>query len=153
LSGLSVLLGGGLCVGLLVVAGIVGVVALVVIIARVSRPKRRFPAQPFSPTYPMPGQFGAATLSLLQGQAQPAQVSLSQPVVRLGRAPLGNDVLIPGIATSGHHAEIRLQGGGHVIQDLHSTNGTFVNGMRIMQPQQLRSGDRITIGDTEWLYQ
>jgi Mg-chelatase subunit ChlD len=153
LSGLGVLLGGGLCVGLLVVAGIVGVVALVVIIVWVSRPKQRVPAQAFPPTYPV-GQFtGVATLSLLQGQAQPARVSLSQPVVRLGRAPQGNDVLIPGVATSGHHAEIRLQGGGHVIQDLHSTNGTFVNGVRIVQPQQLRGGDRITIGDTEWLYQ
>jgi Mg-chelatase subunit ChlD len=153
LSGLSVLLGGGLCVALLVVVGVVGVIALVVVLVRASRPKQRVPVQAFPPAYPMQGQYaGVATLSLLQGQAQPPQVSLSQPVVRLGRAPQGNDILLYGVSASGHHAEIRLQGGGHVIQDLGSTNGTFVNGVRVMQPQQLRSGDRITIGDTEWLY-
>ncbi len=101
----------------------------------------------------MPGQFArVATLSLLQGQAQPSQFALSQPVIRLGRAPQGNDILLYGISASSHHAEIRFQGGGHSIQDLRSTNGTFVNGVRIFQPHPLRDGDRITIGDTEWLY-
>jgi Mg-chelatase subunit ChlD len=154
LSGLSVLLGGGLCLTLLGVVIVVGIITLVVVLVRVSRPKQPVPAQSFPPAYPAPGPFTrAAILSLLQGQAQPSQFPLSQPVVRLGRAPQGNDILTYGIATSSHHAEIRLQGGWHVIQDLHSTNGTFVNGVRVMQPQQLRNGDRITIGDTEWLYQ
>jgi Mg-chelatase subunit ChlD len=153
LSSLSMLLGGGLCLVLFVVVGAVVVIALVVVLVRALRPKRRVPAQVFPPTYPMQGQFArVATLSLLQGQAQPTQFSLSQPVARFGRAPQGNDVLLYGVATSGHHAEIRLQGGGHLIRDLGSTNGTFVNGVRIIQPQQLRNGDRITIGDTEWLY-
>ena len=154
LSGLSVLLGGGLCLALFVVAVVVGVIVLGVVLVRASRSRQPVPARAFPPTYPMPGQFArVATLSLLQGQAQPPQFSLFQPVVRLGRAPQGNDILLYGVATSGHHAEIRLQGGGHLIRDLGSTNGTFVNGVRIVQPRLLRNGDRITIGDTEWVYQ
>jgi pSer/pThr/pTyr-binding forkhead associated (FHA) protein len=40
----------------------------------------------------------------------------------------------------------------HIIHDLSSTNGTYLNGNRVSRPQPLRDGDRITMGNTEWLY-
>ena len=46
---------------------------------------------------------------------------------------------------SRRHAEIVAVTGGHLIRDLGSTNGTFVNGKRV-EEQRLRSGDRIEIG-------
>jgi hypothetical protein len=137
------------------------------------RPPAAAPTQPYSPPtpqYPPPspvqgpqytpppqyapsGQVaGAGELVLLRGQAQPRGISLSQPLVRIGRASQGNDIVIAHPAVSGHHAEIRLQGGGPVIQDMRSTNGTFVNGQRLVQPHPLRNGDQIAIGDSEWLY-
>ena len=34
-----------------------------------------------------------------------------------------------------------------IIEDLGSTNGTFLNGQRIASPQQLRAGDVVTLGE------
>jgi hypothetical protein len=120
-------------------------------------PQRQYapPPRPGSqPQYAPPqGQpAGMGELVLLRGQAQPPGLALSQPVVRLGRATQGNDVLIRDPAVSGHHAEIRLQVDGHWIHDLRSTNGTLLNGVRVLQPQPLRDGDRIALGGSEWTY-
>jgi pSer/pThr/pTyr-binding forkhead associated (FHA) protein len=95
---------------------------------------------------------GSGELALLRGQAQPAALPLSMPVIRLGRSAQGNQVVIQDPMVSGAHAEIVAQGGGHIIQDLRSTNGTYVNGIRVSQPHPLRDGDRIVLGGTEWLY-
>src|SRR6266849_4530069 len=52
-------------------------------------------------------------------------------VTRIGRGP-DNDVVIDEAPTiSAHHFEIRKENGSYKIQDLNSTNGTFVNGERI----------------------
>jgi pSer/pThr/pTyr-binding forkhead associated (FHA) protein/soluble lytic murein transglycosylase-like protein len=52
-------------------------------------------------------------------------------VTRVGRGP-DNDVVIDEMTTiSAHHFEIRKESGSYKIQDLNSTNGTFVNGERI----------------------
>ena len=40
-----------------------------------------------------------------------------------------------------------------VIEDLHSTNGTFVNGQRLSGAQSLIEGDTITIGQTQFTYE
>ena len=49
---------------------------------------------------------------------------------------------------SRRHAMLRREGPGLVIEDLGSTNGTFVNGARIGSVTTLRGGDRIEVGDT-----
>jgi hypothetical protein len=165
-SNVSLLLIGGLCLlGLIVL----GVVALVIILLAGRRRRRSqpgpqyypgaYPAQPYAPSTPQqqpyapPPQYaGPGELVLLRGQARPGAIFLSQPVVRIGRALQDNDIVIPHPSVSSHHAEIAVQRGGPVVQDLRSTNGTFVNGQRLVQPQPLRDGDRITIGDSEWLY-
>jgi len=94
----------------------------------------------------------SAELVLLGGRAQPPGLSLSAPVVRIGRSQRGNHIVIQDPMVSSSHAEICAQGGGHYIQDLRSTNGTFVNGARVVQPHPLSDGDHITLGGTEWLY-
>jgi hypothetical protein len=48
--------------------------------------------------------------------------------------------------TSRHHAEIRRSGTGFVVNDLGSTNGTFVNGERLGTERRLADGDIITVG-------
>lgn len=50
---------------------------------------------------------------------------------------------------SGKHAEIRYQSGVPVLSDTGSTNGTFLNGVRIMRPEPLNDGDCVTLGRTE----
>jgi Mg-chelatase subunit ChlD len=95
---------------------------------------------------------GAGELALLNGQANPEVHDLSLPAVRIGRSAQGNHIVVLDPLVSGTHAEIRAQGGGHYIQDLRSTNGTYVNGERIVRPHPLSDGDRITLGNSEWLY-
>jgi FHA domain len=54
---------------------------------------------------------------------------------------------------SSHHARIGRQGHVLVIEDLGSTNGTYLNEEPLGGPQPLRPGDRIRIGDCEFSYQ
>jgi pSer/pThr/pTyr-binding forkhead associated (FHA) protein len=49
---------------------------------------------------------------------------------------------------SGHHARFRLVRGLWYVEDLGSTNGTSLNGLRIYATQRLKRGDKIKIGHT-----
>ncbi len=49
---------------------------------------------------------------------------------------------------SRHHADIRWNGRSWEVADRGSTNGTYVNGLRVHQPYDLQLGDRVTIGET-----
>ncbi|MCI9493226.1 MAG: FHA domain-containing protein [Lachnospiraceae bacterium] len=57
------------------------------------------------------------------------------------------DVSIEDEKMSRQHFAITDRGGVFFIEDLHTTNGTIVNGQRIAVPRQLASGDRIQVGD------
>jgi predicted component of type VI protein secretion system len=54
---------------------------------------------------------------------------------------------------SSRHARITRQGYVLVIEDLGSTNGTYLNGEPLSGPQPLHPGDRIRIGDSEFSFQ
>jgi len=54
---------------------------------------------------------------------------------------------------SARHARISREGGVVVIEDLGSTNGTYLNEQPLTGPQPLHDGDRIRIGDSEFSYQ
>ncbi|CAB4881964.1 unannotated protein [freshwater metagenome] len=53
---------------------------------------------------------------------------------------------------SGRHARLTRQGGLVVLEDLGSTNGTYLNEERVTGPQPLHQGDRVRIGDSEFTY-
>ena len=67
--------------------------------------------------------------------------------VLIGRSP-SSDSVIDEPFVSASHARFSLQGPALVLEDLHSTNGTLVNGCPIDEPVALRDGDEIQIGDT-----
>lgn len=69
---------------------------------------------------------------------------------RIGRAS-DVGIVISDPQASRVHAEFRVWGDSIMIQDLNSTNGTFVNRVRLISPCRLNSGDRITIGDSTFL--
>ena len=69
--------------------------------------------------------------------------------VRLGREA-GNEIRLADRRVSRHHAILKRVGPGYLITDQGSSNGTYVNGVRISQPTPLHSGDTITIGDTQF---
>lgn len=53
---------------------------------------------------------------------------------------------------SSRHAKLTLQGGIVVVEDLGSTNGTYLNEELLAGPQPLHPGDRVRIGDSEFTY-
>jgi pSer/pThr/pTyr-binding forkhead associated (FHA) protein len=53
---------------------------------------------------------------------------------------------------SSSHAKLTRQGGIVVIEDLGSTNGTYLNEEILAGPQPLHAGDRVRIGDSEFTY-
>jgi hypothetical protein len=72
-----------------------------------------------------------------------------------GGATLGRgDVEIPleDPFASGRHARIEPQGGVMVLEDLGSTNGTYLNEELLRGPQPLHPGDRIRIGDSRFVF-
>jgi predicted component of type VI protein secretion system len=60
---------------------------------------------------------------------------------------LSNDIVINDPEISRRHSRLFTQGNAFVLEDLGSTNGTFVNGQRLMGPNVLRPGDVITFGE------
>lgn len=60
---------------------------------------------------------------------------------------LNNDVIINDPEVSRRHARLFLQGSNFVIEDLGSTNGTQINGQRIMGPHILRPGELVIFGE------
>lgn len=76
-------------------------------------------------------------------------------VSRIGRRP-ANELVVTGDAyVSGSHAEIRVENEEAWLTDIGSTNGTFVNGRRLMpnQPQRLEPGDEVKIGQTSYRFE
>jgi len=67
----------------------------------------------------------------------------------IGRAP-DQSWRLDDTSVSARHATIRQQSDGVEISDVGSTNGTWVNGVRIQAPQRLEAGDVVVIGSTRW---
>ncbi len=71
---------------------------------------------------------------------------LERTEVTLGR-DLSNDIPVPDQEISRRHARFLTRTDGVYIEDLGSTNGTFLNGVRISSPQRLNNGDLITLAE------
>ena len=72
--------------------------------------------------------------------------------VMLGRAA-GADIRVDDPFASSSHARVFPRGKFIYIEDMGSTNGTYLNGRQLERPQQLSESDSIRIGDTEYRYQ
>ena len=72
------------------------------------------------------------------------EVQLTKDRTTLGRRPY-NDVVIDNLAISGEHAVFQMTGNEVFVEDLNSTNGTYVNG-KAAKKQQLHNGDTVEVG-------
>lgn len=72
------------------------------------------------------------------------EVALTKERTTLGRRPY-NDIVISNLAVSGEHALLHCASGRISVEDLQSTNGTYVNRQRITR-QELQHGDLLHIG-------
>lgn len=83
--------------------------------------------------------------SLEEGGAFP----LNSAPVTVGRGSQNDLVLEGDEFASARHARIEVRGDGVWVQDLESTNGTYVNGSRVAGAQRLDAGDVLRVGETD----
>jgi pSer/pThr/pTyr-binding forkhead associated (FHA) protein len=76
---------------------------------------------------------------------------LSIDVTVIGRAVESN-IVITSRRVSREHARLRREGWRVILEDLGSTNGTFLNNERVLNPVELRDGDRIHVGDVTFVF-
>ena len=91
-------------------------------------------------------------LTVQQPNLAPLKLDLAGPLITLGRAtectiPIKDRYL------SRRHAEIAFADGMWIVRDLGSVNGTLLNGTRVNGALPLRPGDRITLGDSEIVFE
>lgn len=93
------------------------------------------------------------TLTVIQGPAEGAHFSLTEPLVSVGRDDTCTiQILDPFVSRK--HLQIRLDSklGKHVASDYRSAHGVFVNDKQILVDTPLKDGDRIRIGNTAFMY-
>jgi hypothetical protein len=78
------------------------------------------------------------------------EMALTGPVT-VGR-DAGSDIVLAETVVSGTHARLVPRGRGYTVEDLGSTNGTFVDDQPVAEAQ-LRRGSRLRIGDTVFRYE
>jgi pSer/pThr/pTyr-binding forkhead associated (FHA) protein/ketosteroid isomerase-like protein len=84
-------------------------------------------------------------LVMQQGPEPGKAIPLTEAELTIGREKTNNFV-IEDAGVSRSHVRLRREGSGYTIQDLGSTNGTFVNGSRVTTPRPLTQGDVIQLG-------
>ncbi|MET0842886.1 MAG: FHA domain-containing protein, partial [Mycetocola sp.] len=88
-------------------------------------------------------------LVITAGPKEGLEVMLGRDPLTIGRAP-DSGLVIRDDYTSTHHAKLLLWNEDWMIQDLDSTNGTFLGGKRISSPTQITLGTPIKVGATSF---
>jgi hypothetical protein len=91
----------------------------------------------------MPGQY---QLTMRSGPNPGTVYALDSDQISIGRDS-SNDIAVNDAEVSRHHSRLTFQGGKYVLEDMGSTNGTFVNGQRLTGPRVLKSGEVISFGE------
>lgn len=91
-----------------------------------------------------------ATLHVLQGPDRGRTLEVTSDRALLGRN--SEDLPLNDSTISRRHAEIWRQNGAWMLQDLQSSNGTQVNGIRLREAVKLKHGDQIKLGATLLVY-
>ncbi len=86
------------------------------------------------------------TLHVLQGPDKGRTYHTSSEPFVIGRS--SEQIPLTDNSASRRHAEVRPSNGTWVLVDLNSSNGTYLNGQRIVAPTELKHGDQVKIGST-----
>jgi pSer/pThr/pTyr-binding forkhead associated (FHA) protein len=90
---------------------------------------------------------GSFRLTLRQGPTPGKVYELVKDHLSIGR-DVSNDIVINDAEVSRNHARLMAQAGSYQLEDLASTNGSFVNGHRLTGPKFLTAGDVVGLGET-----
>jgi len=91
----------------------------------------------------MPGQY---QFTMRSGPNPGTVFALEGEQLTIGRDS-SNEIAINDAEVSRRHARLTFQGGKYVIEDLGSTNGTYVNGQRLTGQRVLKSGEVVSLGE------
>lgn len=100
-------------------------------------------------TAPAATATSASRLVITSGPKEGMELPLSRVPLTVGRAN-ESGLVIRDDYTSTHHARLMLLNDSWVIQDLDSTNGTYLDGMRVVVPTQIPLNTPIKIGSTSF---
>ena len=89
---------------------------------------------------------GTFQFIMRNGPTPGATYPLEGDLISIGRDST-NTIQINDAEISRRHARLQFQGGKYVIEDLGSTNGTFINGQRLAAPYVLKQGDVVSFGE------
>ncbi len=90
---------------------------------------------------------GAAYRLVVRQGPIPGQIfELSRSEITIGR-DIANDIVINDAEVSRNHSRLILEGDRYKIEDLNSTNGTYIDGQRLIGPHLLAIGEIIMFGD------
>ncbi len=94
---------------------------------------------------------GAGRLIVLKSpaRAEGEELVLNSAPVTVGRGAQNDLGLEEDEFASARHARFEPRRDGVWVEDIGSTNGTYVNGIRLDRPQRLKPGDVVRIGDTD----
>ena len=85
--------------------------------------------------------------------APQTRFTLRDGAISIGRSAASDVVLKSDDYASGRHARLTRHGGLLYVEDLGSTNGTFVNGRKTVGATPLRHGDTVRVGSTTFRYE
>ena len=91
----------------------------------------------------MPGQY---QLTMRSGPNPGTVYALEGDQIGIGRDS-SNEIAVNDAEVSRRHSRLSFQGGKYVLEDMGSTNGTFVNGQRLTGPRVLKSGEVVSLGE------
>ncbi len=97
-----------------------------------------------------PTQIPMSKLVVISEEMKGRTFELTEDRIKVGRLA-DNQVRLEDKAVSSYHAELLLKGGDYIVHDLNSTNGTRVNGQRIIETR-LCHGDMVNFGHLELQY-
>jgi pSer/pThr/pTyr-binding forkhead associated (FHA) protein len=87
------------------------------------------------------------TLFIIDGPLNGTELAIDRKEIRIGRAP-NSDLVLDDDYVSAQHARLQKVEDGWILQDLNSTNGTFVDGQRIGAPVAITPETQVRIGKT-----
>lgn len=107
------------------------------------------PKRPSTPAPTGASSLGAKRLVIVSGAKEGLEIDLPSEQLTIGRSS-ESGLVIRDDYTSTHHARLLLWNDGWVIQDLDSTNGTFLDGDRVTVPTPVPLNTPVRIGTTSF---